>query len=373
MKILLTFTFKYSLKTWENAGILERELNYYQKLSEKYRVNYVFLTYGDETESHLLTEYPNIEVIPMFKYVKPTNNKYFLFFKTLILPLLIRRELKEVSVVKTNQLNGSWLAILIKILFQKPLFIRTGYDALIFSIKNNKPLTKRILFYFLTQISLLTSDLYTVSSKDDFEFIKKNYLFKKSKLKIRHNWVVENYKVDFTDRESKKIISIGRLVPQKNYQYLIKEFSNSDQIIDIVGEGPEKEGLQKLAIKYNTNINFLGNLRHEDLMNNMNHYRYFISSSMFEGNPKAILEAMASGCIVLAVGIPNNSEVIKNNENGLLYELEKGSLLNTFDKILLNEKLAKTLSKNALKTVEANFSINRMIDDEYTDLVGLSK
>ena len=47
--------------------------------------------------------------------------------------------------------------------------------------------------------------------------------------------------------------------------------------------------------------------------------------------------------------------------------------LNTFDKILLNEKLAKTLSKNALKTVEANFSINRMIDDEYTDLVGLSK
>ena len=77
--ILLTFTFKYSLKTWENAGILERELNYYQKISEKYGVNYVFLTYGDETESYFLSDYPNIEIIPMFKYIKHTNNKYFLW------------------------------------------------------------------------------------------------------------------------------------------------------------------------------------------------------------------------------------------------------------------------------------------------------
>ena len=108
-------------------------------------------------------------------------------------------------------------------------------------------------------------------------------------------------------------------------------------------------------------------------MNIMNQYRYFISSSLFEGNPKAILEAMASGCLVLAVDIPNNSEVIKNNENGLLYQLEKDNLLNTFNKILLNEELSKTLSTNALKTVEANFSINKMINDEYSDLVALSK
>ena len=101
----------------------------------------------------------------------------------------------------------------------------------------------------------------------------------------------------------------------------------------------------------------------------MNQYRYFISSSLFEGNPKAILEAMASGCLVLAVDIPNNSEVIKNNENGLLYQLEKDNLLNTFNEILLNEELSKTLSTNALKTVEANFSINKMINDGASEFI----
>ena len=62
-------------------------------------------------------------------------------------------------------------------------------------------------------------------------------------------------------------------------------------------------------------------------MNILNQYRYFISSSLFEGNPKAILEAMASGCVVIAVDIPNNAEVIKNNKTGLLYDLEKDDLL----------------------------------------------
>lgn len=373
MKILLTFTFKYSLETWRDAGILHRELNYYQKLSEKFKLNYIFLTYGDKEEKKLLSEYPNIEVIPMFEYIKYTNNKYLLFIKTLILPVLIRKKLKDINVIKTNQLNGAWLAILIKILIRKPLFIRTGYDALIFSIKNKKLLTKRILFYVLTQISLLTSDLYTVSSNDDFKFIKKYYLFRKSKLKIRHNWVIENYKIDFSNRESKKIISVGRLVIQKNYNYLIKEFSESEYTIDIVGDGPEKENLQKLATKYNTKVNFLGNIPNEDLMRIMNQYRYFISSSLFEGNSKAILEAMASGCVVFAVDIPNNSEIIKNNKTGLLYVSEKGNLLNVFNKTLSDKELSNILSKNALKSINSNFSINKMINDEYDDLVKLSK
>lgn len=373
MKILLTFTFQYSLKTWEDAGILNRELKYYQKLSEKYKLSYIFLTYGDNKDNKLLSDYPNIEVIPIFEYIKRTDNKYLLFIKTLVLPWLIRKKLKDVSVIKTNQLNGAWLAILIKILIRKPLFIRTGYDALIFSIKNNKSLIKRTLFYILTQISLMTSDLYTVSSKDDYKFLNKNYLFKKSKLKIRYNWVLENYKIDFATRKSKKIISVGRLVPQKNYNYLIKEFSNSDHIIDIVGDGPERESLQKLAEKCNANINFLGNLPHEDLMRIMNQYRYFISSSLFEGNPKAILEAMASGCVVIAVDIPNNSEVIKNNETGLLYDLEKDDLLDVFNKVLFDHELSNILSKNALKSIDANFSINKMVNDEYDDLTELSE
>ena len=45
----------------------------------------------------------------------------------------------------------------------------------------------------------------------------------------------------------------------------------------------------------------------------MNNYKYYLSSSKFEGNPKTILEAMSSGCIVIASNIKNHKEIIKHN------------------------------------------------------------
>ena len=224
MNILLTFTFKYSLKTWEEAGILNRELNYYKKLSEKHSIKFIFLTYGDKREKDYLNDYPNIEVIPIYDFIKPVNNKYMLFLKTFFIPFLIRKKISDISIIKTNQLSGSWLAILLKLQTNKPLFVRTGYDAFIFSIKEKKSLIKRILFYLLTQLSLLVSNFYTVSSTDDYKFIIKNYIFKKSKLHVRHNWVKENNNIEFSKRDKSKIISVGRLVSQKNHQYLINEF-----------------------------------------------------------------------------------------------------------------------------------------------------
>ena len=115
MNILLTFTFNYSLKTWEEAGILDRELGYYKKLSDKYNIKFVFLTYGYKSEKKYLTNYPTIEVIPIYDFIKPTNNKCLLFLKTFFVPFLIRKKVSDISIIKTNQLNGSWLAILLKL------------------------------------------------------------------------------------------------------------------------------------------------------------------------------------------------------------------------------------------------------------------
>ena len=43
-----------------------------------------------------------------------------------------------------------------------------------------------------------------------------------------------------------------------------------------------------------------------------------MSTSLFEGNPKAILEAMAAGCVVIALENENITKVIENNFNGII-------------------------------------------------------
>ena len=84
-----------------------------------------------------------------------------------MIPFQIRSLIATPDLVKTNQLLGSWIAIIMKIVYRCPIVIRTGYNILEFTIKNNKSVLKIIFYYFLTMISVVMSDVFTVTSKKD--------------------------------------------------------------------------------------------------------------------------------------------------------------------------------------------------------------
>ena len=155
MKILVLFTYKNSLGTWKSSGIIDRELSYYKNMSKKNGIEYTFLTFGDDKEYQYLKDYQNLSVIPIYEYIKKSNNSFKLFFRTLKLPFLVKDQLDEISLIKTNQLNGSWIAILLKLIIKKPLLIRTGYDAFIFSLKDKKSILLKIIHLGLSISFLL--------------------------------------------------------------------------------------------------------------------------------------------------------------------------------------------------------------------------
>ena len=84
-------------------------------------MKYTFLTFGDNSEHQYLKDYQNLSVIPIYEYIKKSDKDFKLFLRTLKLPFLIKEELKDISLIKTNQLNGSWIAILLKLITKKPL------------------------------------------------------------------------------------------------------------------------------------------------------------------------------------------------------------------------------------------------------------
>ena len=59
----------------------------------------------------------------------------------------------------------------------------------------------------------------------------------------------------------------------------------------------------------------------------------YISSSDYEGNPKSLIEAMSRGCIAIVPNIPNYSEIVSHNENGILYSKENDNLLEIIRKL----------------------------------------
>ena len=74
-----------------------------------------------------------------------------------------------------------------------------------------------------------------------------------------------------------------------------------------------------LATSLNVNLNLLGNIDHNKLIKIYSKSIYFVTASVFEGNPKTVLEAMSMGCVVLASEIPIHKEIILNNETGYIY------------------------------------------------------
>ena len=75
--------------------------------------------------------------------------------------------------------------------------------------------------------------------------------------------------------------------------------------------------------------------------------------------------------IFLNTGI--NSVIIKHEENGILYQAKEGELSNIFEQVLNNDELSNKLSENAIKASKSNFSMDKMIETEYQDLLNLSK
>ena len=155
----------------------------------------------------------------------------------------------------------------------------------------------------------------------------KNYFSKsiQKKSSVIHNPVSVNYEGPITNIRLKTIISVGRLTPQKNYDCLIDAFNifvnkNPDYILKIYGDGPLKEELNtSIDEKGLSNIVKLFGVSptwHQDEHN----ASLFVSSSIYEGMPNALAEAIALGipCVATDCKIGGSKELIKTSKNGYL-------------------------------------------------------
>ena len=117
----------------------------------------------------------------------------------------------------------------------------------------------------------------------------------------------------------------GRLVKEKKADILIKALkvirkTFPDIMVVIVGDGPEKDNLQKLAQQYevDNNIIFLGFVRSNDeLLGLMKSSKIFASPSIREGFGMAAIEALACGLPVVTSDAPGNAvKDLINEKNG---------------------------------------------------------
>lgn len=141
----------------------------------------------------------------------------------------------------------------------------------------------------------------------------------------------ERYRKQFSICKNQIVIgNVGRLVDIKNQEYVVEVCKKlKDKKIDfkafIIGEGPNREKLEKLISKegLNKEVVLLG-LR-EDIAYMMNMFDIFLLPSLFEGFPLVLVEAQASGLLCL-VSENVSKEVNLDNDNLKFLSIDQKSI-----------------------------------------------
>jgi glycosyltransferase involved in cell wall biosynthesis len=121
----------------------------------------------------------------------------------------------------------------------------------------------------------------------------------------------------------------------------------------VVGDGPERRQLEKLAVESELMVQFLGFRSQENLYHIMRAADVFVLFSTYEGMPHSVLEAMACGTPVIASSIGGTVEVITDQVNGLLVPAGNEAALADAIRQLLNQgSLAQKLSIGAGHTLQ---------------------
>lgn len=186
----------------------------------------------------------------------------------------------------------------------------------------------------------------------------KNYFSKRIRQKscVIPNPLNENIPQLSSNPRKNIIVNVGRLAKQKDQKTLILAFNIvnkkfPDYKLIIYGEGPLREELNSLIANLGLKNNVLLYGKEKDIYNKIKDAKVFVLSSIYEGYPNALIEAMALGIPVVSTNCDfGPSEIIKNGINGFLVEVgDYQGLANKILTILENEKLSNEFSGNSYK------------------------
>lgn len=174
-----------------------------------------------------------------------------------------------------------------------------------------------------------------------------------------------------------KFLTIAGLNPIKTIDVLINSFSyivdeNKDIQLEIVGDGPEKSKLEKLAseLGLKDKIIFYGQVAHKEVYNKLSDCDVFVLPSEYETFGVVLIEALACGKPVISTKCGGPEDIV-NGRNGILVEVDNVvELANAMKYMYYNYSSYDNteIRKEAIRNYSSE-AIGKRIIDVYIDVL----
>ena len=134
--------------------------------------------------------------------------------------------------------------------------------------------------------------------------------------------------------------------------------------LTLFGSGSQEKELKNYASLHRIRAVFRGNLANNQLPEELNRHEIFIFPSLYEGNPKALLEAMGCGLAVIGTNVRGINEIIRHKDNGYFCDPSAESIKKAIIEVQKDEALRKKMGINARKYILENCHLDKKIERE---------
>lgn len=162
-----------------------------------------------------------------------------------------------------------------------------------------------------------------------------------------------------------KIISAGRLIPEKGFDIFIEAISKLKKyILDkaeflIAGKGDYESELKKLAEELNVRINFIGEVK--DLTSILMSTHIFVTASHSEGFPMTIIEAALNKNLILSSNFLGHDSFLKDKINSIIFNInDSDDLASKLKFAIENYQNLKDIIERSYNDSREEFNIDKM-------------
>jgi 1,2-diacylglycerol 3-alpha-glucosyltransferase len=174
---------------------------------------------------------------------------------------------------------------------------------------------------------------------------------------------VQALRSQYVGPEERLLISVSRMAKEKNLDFLIdgltkvKELTHNPFKCLLVGDGPEKERLEKKVAELcmDDQIIFTGKMAPHEVARCYLAADLFVFASTSETQGMVLIEAMAGGCPIVAVRASGVHDVVKEGFNGLMVTESTESWAKAVASLLADRQRLSFLSKNSRAFAETYF------------------
>ena len=240
------------------------------------------------------------------------------------------------------------------------------------------PFIKRIIYLIYENLLGRIDSIKVLVSESERKYARKSKIYLGKNTIVINNGVdnmqnkysrkIKNKNIEKSKLSEINVISVCRLVPQKNIFYILEIAKKiPDVTFSIIGDGPLWSEIKNFILKNKLkNVNLLG--KKERIYDYLYNSDIYLSTSLYEGLPISILEAMSIGLPIIASRVTGNCDTIVHGKSGYLYDLMNiENAIGYINKLSRNKKLRIDMGNLAYKRQRELFS-KRLMILKYSDL-----